>query len=100
MIRRPPRSTLFPYTTLFRSAAADAKVDVIGATLCALGLGGITYGLIEQPLYGWGDAMVAVPLIGGAAMFAAFIVWEARTPHPMLPLSLFRRRNFAVGNIE
>src|SRR5215207_826047 len=44
--------------------------------------------------------MVAVPLIGGAAMFAAFIVWEARTPHPMLPLSLFRRRNFAVGNIE
>jgi len=83
-----------------RPRAVDAKVDVIGATLCALGLGGITYGLIEQPLYGWGDAMVAVPLIGGAAMFAAFIVWEARTAHPMLPLSLFRRRNFAVGNIE
>src|SRR5829696_4357681 len=83
-----------------RPRAVDAKVDVIGATLCALGLGGITYGLIEQPLYGWGDAMVAVPLIGGAVMFAAFIVWEARTPHPMLPLSLFRRRNFAVGNIE
>jgi len=83
-----------------RPRAVDAKVDVIGATLCALGLGGITYGLIEQPLYGWGDAMVAVPLIGGTAMFAAFIVWEARTAHPMLPLSLFRRRNFAVGNIE
>ena len=83
-----------------RPRAVDAKVDVIGATLCALGLGGITYGLIEQPLYGWDDAMVAVPLIGGAAMFAAFIVWEARSPHPMLPLSLFRRRNFAVGNIE
>src|SRR3954462_9605204 len=32
---------------------ADAKVDVIGATLCALGLGGITYGLISQPLHGW-----------------------------------------------
>jgi EmrB/QacA subfamily drug resistance transporter len=83
-----------------RPRAADAKVDVIGATLCALGLGGITYGLIEQPIYGWSDAMVAVPLIGGAAMFAAFVVWEARSPHPMLPLSLFRRRNFAVGNIE
>jgi EmrB/QacA subfamily drug resistance transporter len=83
-----------------RPRAADAKVDVIGATLCALGLGGITYGLIEQPLHGWGDAMVAVPLIGGAALFAAFVVWEARSPHPMLPLSLFRRRNFAVGNIE
>jgi EmrB/QacA subfamily drug resistance transporter len=83
-----------------RPRAADAKVDVIGATLCALGLGGITYGLIEQPIYGWSDAMVAVPLVGGAAMFAAFVAWEARSPHPMLPLSLFRRRNFAVGNIE
>jgi EmrB/QacA subfamily drug resistance transporter len=83
-----------------RPRAADAKVDAIGATLCALGLGGITYGLIEQPIHGWSDAMVAVPLVGGAAMFAAFVAWEARSPHPMLPLSLFRRRNFAVGNIE
>jgi predicted MFS family arabinose efflux permease len=83
-----------------RPRAADAKVDVIGATLCALGLAGITYGLIEQPLYGWGHAMVAVPLLGGVALFAAFVTWEARSPHPMLPLSLFRRRNFAIGNIE
>jgi EmrB/QacA subfamily drug resistance transporter len=83
-----------------RPRAADAKVDVIGAALCALGLGGITYGLIEQPLHGWGDPTVAGPLLGGVALFAAFVVWEARSPHPMLPLSLFRRRNFAVGNIE
>jgi EmrB/QacA subfamily drug resistance transporter len=83
-----------------RPRAADAKVDVIGATLCALGLAGITYGLIEQPLRGWGDPVVAVPLVGGAALFAAFLAWEARSPHPMLPLALFRRRNFAVGNIE
>ena len=83
-----------------RGRAADAKVDVIGATLCALGLAGITYGLIEQPLHGWGDPQVAAPLLVGAAMFAAFVVWEARSPHPMLPLSLFRRRNFAIGNIE
>ena len=33
-------------------------------------------------------------------LFALFIVHEARTPHPMLPLGLFRRRNFAVGNLE
>ena len=83
-----------------RPRAADAKVDVIGATLCAVGLGGITYGLIEQPLHGWGAAMVSVPLLAGATLFAAFVVWEARAPHPMLPLALFRRRNFAIGNIE
>jgi EmrB/QacA subfamily drug resistance transporter len=83
-----------------RPRAADAKVDVIGAALCAFGLGGITYGLIEQPLHGWGAAMVFVPLVAGAALSAAFVVWEARSVHPMLPLSLFGRRNFAVGNIE
>src|SRR5919106_885110 len=51
---------------------AGARVDVVGATLCALGLGGLTYGLIEQPLYSWGDPMVAVPLIAGAILFAGF----------------------------
>jgi EmrB/QacA subfamily drug resistance transporter len=83
-----------------RARAADAKVDVVGATLCALGLGGITYGLIEQPLHGWGEPMVAVPLVGGALLFAAFVAWEELSAHPMLPLSLFRRRNFAIGNVE
>ena len=80
--------------------AADAKVDVIGATLCALGLGGITYGLISQPLHGWVAAGVSVPLAVGAILFVSFVVWEARSAHPMLPLALFKRRNFAVGNIE
>jgi EmrB/QacA subfamily drug resistance transporter len=80
--------------------APDARVDVVGALLCALGLAGITYGLIEQPRNGWGEPTVLVPLVGGALLFAAFVVWEARSRHPMLPLSLFRRRNFTVGNIE
>ena len=79
---------------------ADARVDWVGAALCALGLAGFTYGLIEQPRYGWGDPAVWVPLVGGVLLFAGFIVWEARSRHPMLPLSLFRRRNFTCGNIE
>jgi EmrB/QacA subfamily drug resistance transporter len=79
---------------------AGARVDVVGATLCALGLGGFTFGLIEQPRNGWSDPTVSVPLVGGVLLFAAFLIWEARSRHPMLPLSLFRRRNFACGNIE
>ena len=78
----------------------DARVDYVGAALCALGLAGITYGLIEQPRQGWGATGVWLPLVGGATMFVAFVVCEARSRHPMLPLSLFRRRNFAIGNIE
>jgi EmrB/QacA subfamily drug resistance transporter len=83
-----------------RPRPADARVDYVGAALCAFGLAGITYGLIEQPRNGWGDPTVAIPLTAGVLMFAGFIVWEARSRHPMLPLSLFRRRNFAIGNIE
>jgi EmrB/QacA subfamily drug resistance transporter len=78
----------------------DARVDVVGAALCAFGLAGITYGLIEQPRNGWGSPGVSLPLAGGALLFASFIAWEARSRHPMLPLSLFRRRNFAIGNVE
>jgi EmrB/QacA subfamily drug resistance transporter len=78
----------------------DARVDVVGAALCALGLATFTYALIEQPRQGWADPTVAIPLVGGVLLLAAFIVWEARTSRPMLPLSLFRRRNFTIGNIE
>ena len=78
----------------------DARVDAVGAALCAFGLAGITYGLIEQPRRGWDSAMVAVPLAAGALLFAGFLVWEGRSRHPMLPLSLFRRRNFTIGNVE
>jgi EmrB/QacA subfamily drug resistance transporter len=83
-----------------RERPAEARVDVIGATLCALGLAGMTFGLIEQPLRGWGDPAVFLTLVLGALLFASFIAWEARTPSPMLPLALFRRRNFAIGNVE
>jgi EmrB/QacA subfamily drug resistance transporter len=83
-----------------RERDPDARVDVVGAALCAFGLAGMTFGLIEQPLRGWGDPMVALPMAAGALLFVLFIVWEARTPHAMLPLGLFKRHNFAFGNVE
>ena len=76
----------------------DRHVDVPGALLCALGLTGVVFALIEQPRHGWGDPLVALPLVVGAACLAAFLAQERRSPDPMLPLGLFRRRNFAVGN--
>jgi EmrB/QacA subfamily drug resistance transporter len=83
-----------------RERDPEARVDVVGALLCALGLAGVTFGLIEQPLHGWSDPVVAAPLVAGALLFSGFIVWEGRTRHPMLPLELFKRRNFAMGNLE
>ena len=83
-----------------RERDPNARVDVVGAVLCALGLAGVTFGLIEQPLHGWDDPLVALPLLLGALLFAGFLLWEAKSSHPMLPLALFRRRNFAAGNLE
>ena len=76
------------------------RVDFLGAALCTLGLGGFVFALIEQPHYGWSSPVIFVPLIGGLISFAAFLVYERRTAEPMLKLDLFRRRNFAVGNLE
>ncbi|MBO0701929.1 MAG: MFS transporter [Candidatus Dormibacteraeota bacterium] len=75
------------------------RVDWRGATLCALGLGGPVFALIEQPTRGWSDPLIWAPLAGGLILLAAFVVWEWRCPHPMLPLQLFRNRTFTVGNL-
>ena len=58
------------------------------------------FALIEQPRFGWGSPAIWCTLVGGVAAFAAFLVYEARAQHPMLRLDLFRRRNFAIGNLE
>lgn len=80
-------------------AAVRTPIDVAGAVLGALGLGGVVFGLIEQANYGWGSAVVVVPVTVGALCLMGFVVRQATAEHPMMPLSLFRHRNFAVGNI-
>ena len=76
------------------------RVDYLGAALCAVGLAGIVYALIEQPHYGWSSPVIVVPLVGGILAFASFLTYERRAAAPMLRLELFSRRNFAVGNAE
>jgi MFS family permease len=83
-----------------RERDPEARVDVVGALLCAFGLALMTFGLIEQPLRGWGSPLIVGSIALGAVLFASFLVWESRTERPMLPLELFRRHNFAIGNFE
>jgi EmrB/QacA subfamily drug resistance transporter len=81
-------------------AAGARRVDLSGAGLCVLGLGGPVFALIEQPRLGWSSPGVIAPLVLGVLLFAAFLLFESRTREPMLPLGLFARRNFAAGNVE
>jgi len=76
------------------------RVDVIGAGLGALGLGGLVFALIEQPHFGWGSPAIYLPLAGGVAALGAFLAFERRTREPLLKLELFSHPNFAVGNLE
>jgi len=75
------------------------KVDYIGAILCTAGLGGPVYALIEQPHYGWTHPLIAWPLFIGILSLVLLIWHERRTPKPMLPLDLFKVRNFFIGNM-
>jgi EmrB/QacA subfamily drug resistance transporter len=76
------------------------RVDVVGALLCVLGLGGPVFAMIEEPRHGWSDPVILVPLVAGLALLATFVWWERRVTQPMLPLGLFARRNFTFANLE
>ncbi|WP_062069093.1 MFS transporter [Demequina sediminicola] len=76
----------------------DGRIDIISAVLCAAGLGGMVYALIEEPMLGWTHPGVWATGLAGVAAFAAFLIRQTQVEQPMLPLTLFRERNFAWGN--
>lgn len=77
----------------------NAKIDILGALLAIAGIGGPVFALIEQGNYGWSSPVILIPLVAGLVAFGLFIWWQSRAREPMMPLSLFRVRNFAVGNL-
>jgi EmrB/QacA subfamily drug resistance transporter len=74
------------------------KVDVRGALLAGLSLGGITYGLIQGPVNHW-NASSVVPLVLGFILLIAFVWAENRSSDPMVQLNLFKSRNFSASNV-
>jgi EmrB/QacA subfamily drug resistance transporter len=80
--------------------ARHGQVDWLGAALTFFGLAGPVLALIRQPVAGWGSPEVWGPLVGGFGLLAAFVYHEAHTESPMLPLGLFKHRNFSIGNVE
>jgi predicted MFS family arabinose efflux permease len=83
-----------------KSARKAVRVDFAGAALCVAGLGAFVFGFIEQPRLGWVNPAVLGTIAGGAAALVLFVAYESRTAMPMLPLRLFRSRNFAMANAE
>ena len=82
-----------------RETDHPGRLDWLGAALATIGLGGVVYGLIESPRLGFRNPFVLLALIGGVVALAAFVFNEARAKNPMVPLNLFRSRDFSGANI-
>lgn len=80
-------------------AASAGRLDLWGALLATLSLGGIVYAFIEAPTQGWRAPTVLGALVAGIAASAAFVAVELRVRSPMLPLSLLRIGNFGGANL-
>lgn len=76
-----------------------ANLDVVGAGLSAAGLTATVYALIESGRHGWSDSRIDASLVVGIVALLAFVVWQRRAPHPLVPLGLFAVRNFASANL-
>ena len=73
-----------------RAGAQGHQLDWLGGLLAALGFGGIVFALIES---------VPAAGAGGAIALIALLYWESRAPSPMIPLHLFRSRDFTGANL-
>jgi EmrB/QacA subfamily drug resistance transporter len=81
-----------------RDESADRRVDVVGAMLATIGLGLLVYGLIAAN-GGRFSALAIAAIVAGLAALALFVLFERRTPDPMVRCDLFSSRIFSVANI-
>jgi EmrB/QacA subfamily drug resistance transporter len=81
-----------------RDPAAAGRLDLAGTVTGVAFLSGLTYGLIEGPIRGWSSPAVVASLSVAAVALPAFLVVEHRLARPVLPLDLFRSRQFSGAN--
>src|SRR5438132_12762526 len=81
-----------------RHETAPAQLDYVGAALAALGLGGMVFALTAGPVAGWDAPTVLVAGVGGIIALVGFVLVEGSSRHPLLPLEIFRSRQFTAAN--
>jgi EmrB/QacA subfamily drug resistance transporter len=89
----------FWHTPESRAEIRTRRLDWPGALLGTAGLGLIVFALLESSGHGWRSGRVAGAMAAGLAALASFVVVESRSAAPILPLELFRVRNFTGANL-
>jgi EmrB/QacA subfamily drug resistance transporter len=89
----------FAARVLTESFGGSKRLDLVGLVLSASSVLAIVWGVVHGADDGWSSAHILTALIGGGLLLVAFLVWESRTPSPMLPLRLFTSRAFSVVNV-
>jgi EmrB/QacA subfamily drug resistance transporter len=85
--------------SLSESRGPYGKLDLPGLALASTGSFGVVFGLVRAQSLGWSSPSILAALIAGVVLLAAFVRFERRAPEPMLPMSFFAKRSFAVTNI-
>jgi EmrB/QacA subfamily drug resistance transporter len=82
-----------------RDQSVSGQLDWWGTVLVTVGLGSLVYGLIEAGSSSFSNPTVLVTLVIGIIALVAFLLVEARTPAPIVPLTLFRSPTFSGANL-
>jgi EmrB/QacA subfamily drug resistance transporter len=83
-----------------RNPTADGRFDWLGAMVGAVAIGGLSFGAIRGQQREWQDTLAWAALAVGAVAFLLFPILMATRPRPLVPLALFRIRDFAVINLS
>jgi EmrB/QacA subfamily drug resistance transporter len=91
-------ATLLSRARLAESFGPARRLDVIGVSVVTAGALSMVWGLVRANAVGWGSVETIATVGLGAVLIAAFVLWERRTPEPMLPPHFFRNRVFVAAN--
>ena len=86
------------YWVIPESYGKAQKLDLLGVILAVIGVFALTYGISRGNDKGWTSTEILASIISGSVFLLAFLIWETRTSHPVLPLSMFKNSSFSIAN--
>ncbi|WDL95933.1 MFS transporter [Alicyclobacillus sp. ALC3] len=76
------------------------RIDIVGLVISILALGSLVWAIIEGPVKGWGTLSIVWAFVVAALALAAFVLWELKTDHPLLPMHFFKNPRFSMATLS